>query len=87
VRLVASVLCAVRLSSLQSVSLMLPKSMSILMRKKSCAFFMLLGVFIFLMLVFYEFLGPNEHFVLKLGSDVHDSSVPCILSVSINHEY
>jgi len=37
---------------------------------------MLVGFFIFLLLVFYEFLGPDRHFMLKLDSDVHESSVP-----------
>jgi len=37
---------------------------------------MLVGFFIFLLLVFYEFLGPDRHFMLKLGSVVHESSVP-----------
>ena len=36
---------------------------------------MLVGFFIFLLLVFYEFLGPDRHFMLKLDSDVHEFSV------------
>ena len=46
--------------------------------------FVLVGFFIFLLLVFYGFLGPDRHFLLKLvfdGSDGHVSIVPyCYIS-------
>lgn len=36
---------------------------------------MLWGFFVFLLLVFYEFLELDRHFMLKLGSDVHEPIV------------
>jgi len=73
-------LCAIRLSFNQSVSFMLPKIVCILMRKNIFAFYACGFFFVFLLLVFYGFLGPDRHFLLKLvsdGSDGHESNVHC----------
>lgn len=55
--------------------------------EKSSLLFMLVGFFIFQLLVFCEFLGPDSGYMLKLGSDVHDSLFLIVISIPINHEY